>query len=366
MVLVLEMNLRILVLSRYSRLGASSRLRTLQYRSYLEKAGFEVEYAALFDDTYLQDVYAGIRNKLAILSYYQKRLSSLKGKADLAVIWVEYEALPWLPWDFERLFLPKGVPVVSDYDDAVFHRYDRHGLWPVRWMLGRKIDLVMQHSALVTAGNGYLADRAEASGARRVEIVPTVVDLEHYALSGTATKSVTPQIGWIGSPSTWTEYMVPMMPALTAVAAAEGARIMAVGAGKAAARHDLLDNLPWTEESEVARIQEMDIGIMPLTDTPWARGKCGYKLIQYMACGLPIIASPFGVNAEIVEHGVNGFHAATDAEWRTALVTLSRDPDLRQRMGAAGRRKVEQQYSLQVWGPAVANMLAQIARGPAT
>jgi len=106
----------------------------------------------------------------------------------------------------------------------------------------------------------------------------------------------------------------------------------------------------------------MDIGIMPLPDSPWARGKCGYKLIQYMACGLPVVASPVGVNRQIVEHGVNGFLAETDDEWREALATLVADPDLRRRMGAAGRKKVEADYSLQVYGPKVAAMLRDVAQ----
>ena len=355
--------MRLLVLSRYSRLGASSRLRTVQYRGWLEDAGFEVEYSALFEDAYLQGLYAGIQNRAATPSYYRQRVSRLRRIPRPALIWIEYEALPWVPWMVENSLLPKGVPIVSDYDDAVFHRYNQHRLAPVRWLLGRKIDRMMQRSALVTAGNGYIADHAHASGAQHVEIVPTIVDLEHYTVAKTLTGSVPPRIGWIGSPSTWTEYMVPIMPSLTCVVGAENARIMAVGAGRAAQPHQLLDNLPWSEDTEAARIQAMDIGIMPLTDTPWSLGKCGYKLIQYMACGLPVIASPVGVNAEIVEHGVNGFLATTDAEWREALVTLLRDPDLRSRMGGEGRRKVERQYSLQVWGPRVADMLSQVARG---
>ena len=108
-------------------------------------------------------------------------------------------------------------------------------------------------------------------------------------------------------------------------------------------------------------IQTMDIGVMPLPDTAWARGKCGYKLIQYMACGLPVVASPVGVNKEIVEHGVNGFIAESDEEWRSAIETLLSDADLRRRMGAAGRKKVEDSYSLQVWGPRVAQMLRRVA-----
>jgi glycosyltransferase involved in cell wall biosynthesis len=111
----------------------------------------------------------------------------------------------------------------------------------------------------------------------------------------------------------------------------------------------------------VADILDMDLGLMPLMDTPWARGKCGYKLIQYMACGLPVIASPVGVNREIVQHGVNGFLAETDSEWRTALSTLLGDPALRLTMGQAGRKMVEDRYSLQVWGPRVAEMLVRAA-----
>jgi len=108
----------------------------------------------------------------------------------------------------------------------------------------------------------------------------------------------------------------------------------------------------------------MDIGVMPMPDTPWTRGKCGYKLIQYMACGLPVVAAPVGVNAEIVEHGVNGFLASTDQEWREALSTLLANPELRRRMGAAGRKKVEEHYSLQVWGPRVAELLRSVIEKP--
>ena len=99
---------------------------------------------------------------------------------------------------------------------------------------------------------------------------------------------------------------------------------------------------------------------MPLPDDPWSRGKCGYKLIQYMACGLPVVASPIGVNREIVEHGVNGFLAETPEEWEQALRTLLADPQLRERMGRAGRRKVEEHYSLQVTGPRVVALLHSV------
>lgn len=227
-------------------------------------------------------------------------------------------------------------------------------------ILGNKLQTTVGSAALALCGNAYLAEYASRF-CPQTKIVPTVVDLDVYRIGHQHKPRKDVLIGWIGTPSTWTEYMSPMMPLLADVAEQGGARIVAVGAGEAAAGHPMLDNLTWSEDTEVAHIQRMDIGVMPLTDTPWARGKCGYKLIQYMACGLPVVASPVGVNAEIVEHGVNGFLASSEAEWRKALATLLGDPALRKRMGLAGRRKVEEQYSLQVWGPRVAAMLRDVA-----
>jgi glycosyltransferase involved in cell wall biosynthesis len=135
---------------------------------------------------------------------------------------------------------------------------------------------------------------------------------------------------------------------------------MAVGAGNAADEDAIVITRQWSEDREVADIQEMDIGIMPLPDAPWMRGKCGYKLIQYMACGLPVVASPVGVNRDIVDHGVNGFLAETPAEWAEALGTLVTDAALRQRMGAKARALVENQYSLRVQGPYIAKLLRSV------
>lgn len=347
--------------SRYARLGASSRLRMFQYEPYLRANGMDVAHRPFFEDAYLECLYSGQRTLGSANTAYLSRFGQLRQVQHTDVIWLEKEALPWIPAGIERVLMPSDVPVVTDYDDAVFHRYDLHRLKIVRRGLGQKIDRVMGHSSLVMAGNAYLAERAQAAGASQIKIVPTVVDTENYSQKHDHGVADAPRIGWIGTPSTWREYMVPMMEMLAEVAETEGARVSVVGAGLSAIPHPILDNLPWAEATEAAQIQAMDIGIMPLTDTPWARGKCGYKLIQYMACGLPVVASPVGVNAEIVEHGVNGFLVTNEAEWREALTALLRDPELRQKMGEKGRRKIEQHYSLQTWGPKVARMLKDIA-----
>lgn len=354
-----KMGVKLQALTRYTRLGASSRLRTLQYQPLLELSGFEFEHAAFFDDAYLQSLYGGDAPRRGLFRHFGRRLGDMRRLPRPDLIWLEYEALPWMPWAIEATIWPRDVPVVADYDDAIFHRYDRHHRALVRGVLGSKIDRVMARSRLVTAGNAYLADRAHAAGAERVEIVPTVVDLDAYHV--TARHEATQCVGWIGTPQTWAELARPIHATLLPVLAARGATFRAVGAALMAADGNRLEIRPWSEASEGAAIQEMDIGVMPLPDTPWARGKCGYKLIQYMGCGLPVVASPVGVNVEIVEHGVNGFLARSDAEWQDAIATLLADPDLRARMGAAGRRKVEEHYSLQVWGPRVAEMLRSVA-----
>jgi glycosyltransferase involved in cell wall biosynthesis len=349
--------MRALVLSRYGRLGASSRLRMLQYFSALEANGISPELATFFDDAYLTSTYRGKAKLPHAMKSYITRISTMISSKDFDLLWIEKELLPWLPWGIEKALLPKNVPIIVDYDDAVFHQYDLHRHDLVRKFLGRKIDTVMAHSALVMAGNAYLGERAKAAGAKRIEIVPTVVDVNHYRVRSGFDSHSRQAIGWIGTPSTWAEYMEPILPTLTELAYQHGARLISVGAGEAADAYPYIENWPWSEETEVARIQMMDIGIMPLTDTPWARGKCGYKLIQYMACGVPVVASPVGVNSEIVEHGVNGFLASTEEEWREAIGTLLNDSSLRRRMGDAGRNKVEQSYSIQTWGTRVAKML---------
>jgi glycosyltransferase involved in cell wall biosynthesis len=331
----------------------------MQFAPPLERAGIEVEVSTFFDDSYLQNLYGGY-GQHRIARHVIKRLRRLAGGPRPEVIWIEKEALPWMPWAVEGALWPRGVPVVADYDDAIFHRYDRHRRAPVRLLLGTKIDRVMARSTLVTAGNSYLADRARAAGAQRVEIVPTVVDLDAYHV-GARPPDAAPRVGWIGTPQTWAELARPIHGILLPVLTERHGMFRAVGAALTPQDGERLEIRPWSEATEVAAIQEMDIGVMPLPDTPWTRGKCGYKLIQYMACGLPVVASPVGVNAEIVEHGVNGFLARTEGEWRDAVETLLADPDLRARMGASGRRKVEERYSLQVWGPRMAELLRSVA-----
>src|SRR5262249_25826694 len=119
----------------------------------------------------------------------------------------------------------------------------------------------------------------------------------------------------------------------------------------------------WSRDREVDLFAGCDVGVYPLTDDEWARGKCGFKAIQFMACGVPVIASRVGVNAELIEDGVNGFLASTDAEWVEKLQRLLADPRLRARLGAAGRRTIEARYSLAVTAPRLVGALESVVSG---
>ncbi len=341
--------MKLLYLPRYERLGASSRLRFYQYVSYLQNQGLEFSAAPLLSDAYIKKMYAGRLRWKEIFNGYWRRFCNLLYLKNFDAVWLEKEFLPWIPAWIELSLLPNRTKLIVDYDDAVFHQYDQHRYFIVRWLLGNKIDAVMHRANLVVAGNSYLAERARQAGANWIEILPTVVDTSNYSVAPKEqNREVT--IGWIGSPAT-AHFLRLIALVLNELAQNKNVRFVAVGANA-----DQLVDLPvsaepWTEDREVDLIQQFDIGIMPLPDEPFERGKCGYKLIQSMACGKPVVASPVGANSEIVRDGVNGFLATSQTDWVAALTKLINDPSLRLKMGNAGREQIESQYSLHTAGP---------------
>lgn len=355
---------RIVILSRYDRNGASSRVRFMQYIPALERAGFTVEVFPLFEREHLEAIYRGQRPWLASAGQLLRQWRKLRSLRAGDLVWMESEALPWVPWLIETRILRNDQIIVSDYDDAVFHRYDLHRFAFIRWTLGRKIDRVMRRSNAIFVGNDYLRQRAVMAGGRNITHLPTVVDTETYRPSNRRIARDVLTVGWIGTPVTWKKYVAPLVSMLEQALAAGCHRFRAIGVKSEADQVGIITFIPWSEQGEVAEIQELDVGIMPLPDSPWERGKCGYKLIQYMACGLPVIASPVGVNREIVTHGVNGFFAEAPEEWLQALSTLLEDAMLREQMGAEGRRRIEQHYSLHRYTPVVVETFKALRRRP--
>ncbi len=356
------MSMRVLLLTKYDRLGASSRMRAFQYLSLMREAGLDIRQQSLLSDDLLANRYAkGSYGKRALFSAYLERLRVLSTADKYDLVWIEKEALPWMPVSIEKLLLGR-VPYVLDYDDAVFHSYDRNRNGLVRLFLGRRLDKLMSSARLVVAGNAYLAQRATDAGASWVEKIPTTIDLLRYqgARSSNGIEGRAPCVVWIGSPST-VRYLSDLSEVLIALSKQVRFRLRVIGGQLVIPGLDV-ECVKWSEESEVQAISEGDVGIMPLRDSYWERGKCGYKLIQYMACGLPVVASPVGVNVEIVSNGVNGFLASSSTEWVDSLKNLLVDPVLRKQMGASGYDRVEEKYCIQQVGPRLTALLRKAAR----
>ncbi len=351
--------MKVLALTRYGQQGASSRMRSFQFFPAMQGNGWELTIAPLFDDARLSTRYReGSYRLSAVISSYIERLRFLLRRAEFDFLWIEKEALPWLPAGFESWML-KDVPYVLDFDDAIFHKYDLHRMSWVRRTYGNRIDHLMARARLVVAGNRYLAERAEKAGARRVEVFPTVVDLERYRgkerseavqeWNRSDAESI-PRVVWIGSPST-VRYLTGIGPSLAILAGKRRFVLRVIGGGEVVIPGVQVENVNWSAETEAKAIRDCDIGIMPLLDSPWERGKCAYKLIQYMASGLPTVSSPVGANVDVVVADETGFFASSSEEWVESLDRLLSDDVMRALLGENGRRRVEKYYSLQSAAP---------------
>ncbi len=355
--------MRILALSRYDASGASSRYRVYQYLPYLRSMGLQIDEAPLLGEDYVRSLYGGATKRpLALLWSGLKRLYWLLGSRQYDLLWMEKELFPFLPDFLERPLLRRGTPVVVDYDDAIFHRYDTHRSSVVRGLLGKKIDGVMARATLVVAGNQYIADHATAAGARQVAILPTVINLDRYPTGAPSQRGRPFSVGWIGSPSTQ-DYLLSLAPVLSHFCQESGGVLSVVGVSGSFRMPGVpLKPVAWSSDTEAASIRSFDVGIMPLPDASWERGKCGFKLIQYMGCSVPVIASPVGVNSSIVLPGQTGLLAEGPEEWLAALTFLARSEEARLAMGAAGRTRAEDHYSLASASPRLLRMLVETAR----
>ncbi len=333
-------------------------MRFFQYIPYLTSCGIELQVMPFLGEDYVRALFQMKRQPVfSIAVAYFQRIGTYLDAHSFDLLWIEKEIFPWLPAWAESLLIKSGIPYVVDYDDAVYYRYSLHSDPLVRTFLGGKIEAVMRHATTVVVGNDYLAEHARIAGARTIKCLPTVVDIDRYPIGEKTCSQF--RIGWIGSPVTAPNLGL-IKDALKEAIERTNGQIVLIGAGD----QDPLpgmekEMLPWSEDSEAANIRSCDVGIMPLPDEPFMRGKCGYKLIQYMACGLPVVASPVGVNTSIVEKERTGFLASSQEDWVRALVMIHNDGGMRSRMGKAGRQKVEKEYCLQVTAPRLLDILTE-------
>ena len=336
--------MKILFLPRYSRKGASSRYRLWQYLPLFECEGHTIEVRPLLDSSYLSHLYQRGKRSPHLLAFgYARRLFSVLDIGRFDAVICEQEVMPYLPVAVERLFRRKRVKFFLDFDDAAHIKYAGHP------GLRSKISSLMSDADGVVVGNAYLRGYA-SQFTSRVSVIPTVLDISRYPLHPDSAYRPNGEvrIGWIGTPSTSV-----FLQGLTRVFHELQRRFRQlhfrfIGAAPGMPTHGLnVENVAWSEKTEVEALVGCDIGIMPLPDTDFTRGKCGLKLIQYMACWLPTVASPVGANCEIIEDGKTGFLAAADQDWINKLSALIANSGLRREFGNAGRRRVEQCYTLE-------------------
>jgi glycosyltransferase involved in cell wall biosynthesis len=244
--------------------------------------------------------------------------------------------------------------IVYDVDDAVFLRPEQYG----------PVDLMLQHAHTVIAGNDYLADYAARQNPR-VVILPTVIDTDLYTPPEGPRHAGDDRvhIGWIGSDPNFGSLEL-LQPVFDWLAGRYGDRVVFKVVGRAPLRMDTplrQEFLPWDMQRSRQDLKSFDLGLMPLEDSAWNRGKCGFKLIQYMAVGIPSIASAVGANRQIVQQGTTGFLVEKPAEWQAALKTLIEDEATRRQMGRQARQAVEQRYSMDAVLPQLVEVLYSAA-----
>ena len=369
-----DRRIRVLALSPIPEEGAGCRFRIAQFIPYLESVGISVTLDSLFTPEFFRLVYKPghyAQKAATFIALSLKRLNALRGSSQFDLILVYREMFPLGPAVIERLLAARQrPPIVFDFDDAIFlpSVSDANRLIAALKQ-PQKVASIIRHSDHVIAGNEFLAAYARRFN-RAVTTIPTCVDTERFVPSNRhpsdapSDESRWPVVGWIGSPTT-VSYLRGLADVLRRVRERHPFVLRISGAGESLSIPGVsVDNRTWSLEDEVTLFNTCDVGVYPLADDEWSKGKCGFKAIEFMACGVPVVASAVGVNRTIVQDGANGFLAGSDDEWVDKLSRLLSDASLRARFAAAGRRTVEDGYSLHVNAPTLAATLRAVAERP--
>lgn len=345
---------QVLAFTKYSYEGPSSRYRYYNYADCFQEQGINMVISPLFTADYFKVGGKAARLMSALKSYVVRAvllLGVIFGPKKYDLLIIEYELLPFFPALFERLLRLRGYKYIVDYDDAIFHKYDMHRNALVRWLLGGKIGQVMKMAETVIVCNAYLQRYARKYNGNLLRL-PTVVLLDKYkqamkAYEREPDKSFT--VGWIGSKST-SVYLLDILPAIEKFSSGNNVQFNFVGFDVSVLPAGVkerckINTITWSEETEVNEILNFDIGIMPLRNDPWSQGKCGFKLVQYMSCKKPVIASSVGINTDLVENDVNGYLTDTADDWFDAFVKLHTDTELRKKMSENNWQKIIDDYN---------------------
>jgi glycosyltransferase involved in cell wall biosynthesis len=338
---------KIVFLPKYSAKSPSSRYRIYQYLQFYEKE-FKIRIYPLLGDSYFDYLYGKKVNKLflvlyVLFSYIKRALLILFAQQNTIFYVGGGEFFPYFFSLFEKYLKFRRIPFVLDFDDAIFHNYDDNKNSIIRLLLNKKIPKAIAAASYIVTGSPYLTSYASQFNRNVIEI-PTSIDINKYTVKDVSSRKKF-QIGWIGSKTT-SKNILGIVPALKKVMSEIDCEIVLIGFD--AGLHLDIDCKvkQWNEDWEVEDIKQFDVGIMPLDDTLFNRGKCGFKLIQYMACGLSTISTPLEANIKI-DQGNGNLFASTNCEWYDKFVYIYNNKELFSEVGRLNRETVKKHYSIQ-------------------
>lgn len=350
----------IVYFSKSSPIGSSSRYRIFQFLPILKEHGIECAVRPLFEETYWKiienpSLFLRVMAKMVyVISRFMQRAWDVLTIGDVDLVVIEGQLFPYMPALAERVLARFQHRFIIEFDDAIY-------LTPGhRW----KIPALLAMASGAIVGNEVLAQYARKYTSQ-VYVIPTVVDTQRFFPRQTgaqwigAATEMPVTVVWIGLAYNL-GYLDIVAPVLKELQDKGLIKFRVVCSRPPRLPGLTVEFRTWQLEQEVELLQDCHIGIMPLPSTEWAEGKCGLKLLQYMSLGMATVASPVGVNREIISDGETGYLAQTEQDWRDRLARLCQDAVLREQMGRAARMVVEERYSLNVWGPRLAKQYQEI------
>ncbi len=345
--------MRVLFLTLYPDQAASPRYRVHQFIPYLESRGIQCTVRAPMSNAAWSRLTGPNRRGRAFWYHAREtpaRLMQILSAGRYDVVFVQKAIMSAYVRGMDGLLYRRARKLVYDYDDAV-HLNPPHPLrapWD-RFEDPMQVWGMIGNADLLLAGNQWLASEAERIG-MLAEYFPTVVDTDRFVPPAETPAQY--HVGWMGSPSTASSLHLVG----DALAALRPGELIVAGADPKQLHSIKAQVVPWRFDTEVQLLQQFSVGLMPLPQDEWSRGKCALKALQYMACGVPCIATPHGAVLDIIHHGENGWFAETETEWREALAAM-RDPALRRQLGEAARATVTEHFSLRNAAPRLADLL---------
>ena len=346
-------------------ISPSQRYRIEQWEPLLRERGVEITYEPFECPELNLLLYQQgklTRKMMLVTQGFSRRFSAVKKAKEFDLVYILREAALLGPPVFERMVYKAGVPIVFDFDDAIFVSYRSPTNGYLSYLkFASKTKTICQLASHVMAGNPYLADYAKQVN-DRVTVIPTTIDTQRYKVPPPKTSTGPLVIGWTGSHST-VQHLDTLRGALKKLSAQEKFRLRVIGTPVYDCPPIDVEAMRWRAKTEVDDLSPIDIGVMPLPEDRWSKGKCGAKALQFMGMGIPTVCSPVGVNSEIIQDGENGFLASTEDEWVDKLSRPLRSAELRRQLGQAGRTTVEQKYSAISQAPRVYEIFKSVIRG---